>query len=129
MADHGVQHRSQGSSNQQLLHDSCTLSAGDLTLYPEQHRVTLNGDDVGLTPTEFKLLHTLMSAPGRVLTREYLLARLHADGSVVIDRVVDVHVGRLRQKVEKDPTQPRYIETIRGSGYRFTREGAAEVTR
>ena len=60
-----------------------------------------------------------MSAPGRVLTRD-VLARLYPQGeTVVIDRVVDVHIGKLRQKIETDPSAPRYILTVRGVGYKF----------
>ncbi|MDH5527642.1 MAG: response regulator transcription factor [Nitrospirota bacterium] len=92
---------------------------GDLTLMPEQHRLLRDSGDVTLTPSEFRLLATLMGAPGRVFTRDELLERLHTDGSVVIDRVVDVHVGRLRQKIETDPAHPDYLLTVRGTGYRF----------
>jgi DNA-binding response OmpR family regulator len=95
------------------------LTLDGLSLAPDKHRLTLNGREVPLTPSEFRLLETLMSAPGRVFTREELLARLHSRGEVVIDRVVDVHIGNLRQKIEDDPAHPRRIHTVRGVGYRF----------
>jgi DNA-binding response OmpR family regulator len=99
-------------SRQSLVHDG-------LSLEPDKHRVTVQGREIGLTPSEFRLLETLMGAPGRVFTREELLARLHQRGEVVVDRVVDVHIGKLRQKIEDDPAKPRYIHTVRGIGYRF----------
>ncbi len=100
--------------------DKRILSCGDLSLDLEKHRVTLQGKPVWLTPHEFKLLHTLMGAPGKVFTREELLAHLYPrDEAIVIDRVVDVHIGKLRQKVEKDPANPRYLLTVRGIGYQF----------
>ncbi len=95
------------------------LSRGALTLDAERHRVTLDGREVALTPSEFTLLHCLMAAPGRVFSRRQLLDRLHGDGGVVVDRVVDVHVGKLRRKIEADPAHPKYVETVRGVGYRF----------
>jgi DNA-binding response OmpR family regulator len=92
----------------------------DLVLDLEKHRVTLRGSPVLLTPHEFKLLETLMAAPGRVLTREELLDHLYPrHEAIVIGRVVDVHIGKLRQKIETDPSNPRYILTVRGIGYQF----------
>jgi DNA-binding response OmpR family regulator len=102
------------------------LSCEDLTLDTEKHQVTLVGRPVSLTPHEFKLLQTLMSAPGRVFSRNDLLAHLYPKhDAIVIDRVVDVHIGSLRQKLEKDPSHPRYLLTVRGIGYKFTEGGDA----
>ncbi len=96
------------------------LSFDALTLDLKKHKVTLEGRSVLLTPHEFKLLETLMADPGRVYAREELLARLYPrKEATVIDRVVDVHIGKLRQKIEKDPSNPRYILTVRGIGYQF----------
>ena len=100
------------------------LEHGGLRLDPASHKVTLDGEEVPLTPSEFTLLHALMGAPGRVLSRDELLGRLYAGGETVIDRVVDVHVGKLRQKIEADPACPRLIETVRGIGYRFAERSA-----
>jgi DNA-binding response OmpR family regulator len=60
-----------------------------------------------------------MVSPGRVFTRDELLEHLYPSGEAVIDRVVDVHIGKLRQKIEDDPSNPQYIQTVRGLGYRF----------
>jgi DNA-binding response OmpR family regulator len=96
------------------------LSFEELTLDLEKHKVTLEGRPILLTPHEFKLLQTLMAAPGKVFSREELLDRLYPrNEATVIDRVVDVHMGKLRQKIEKDPSHPRYILTVRGFGYQF----------
>jgi DNA-binding response OmpR family regulator len=96
------------------------LSFEELTLDLQKHKMTLEGRPVLLTPHEFKLLQTLMAAPGKVFAREKLLDRLYPrNEATVIDRVVDVHIGKLRQKIEKDPSNPRYILTVRGIGYQF----------
>jgi DNA-binding response OmpR family regulator len=96
------------------------LSFEELTLDLEKHKVTLEGRSVLLTPHEFKLLQTLMAAPGKVFAREELLDRLYPrHEATVIGRVVDVHIGKLRQKIEKNPSDPRYILTVRGIGYQF----------
>jgi len=96
------------------------LSFEELTLDLEKHKATLEGRPVLLTPHEFKLLQMLMAAPGKVFTREELLERLYPrNEATVIERVVDVHIGKLRQKIEKDLSNPRYILTVRGIGYQF----------
>ncbi len=101
-------------------HDADVLSRGDLVLDVEKRKVTLSGRPVKLTPHEFVLLKTLMSTPGKVFTRDELLSRLYPMGEVaVVDRVVDVHIGKLRQKIEKDSQHPRYVVTVKGVGYRF----------
>jgi len=95
------------------------LKAGGLVLDTHNHEVTVDNRRIVLTPSEFKLLRLLMNAPGRLFTREQLLDALYPLGEQVIDRVIDVHIGKLRQKLEKDPANPRYIQTIRGYGYRL----------
>jgi DNA-binding response OmpR family regulator len=100
--------------------DSKPLSSRNLVLDQEKRRVTLDGDPVLLTPHEFNLLLALMSSPGKVFTREDLLAHIYPRReAIVIDRVVDVHIGKLRRKIEKDPSDPKYILTVRGVGYQF----------
>jgi DNA-binding response OmpR family regulator len=100
--------------------DGRVLSCEGLVLDLEKHKVSLNGNPVLLTLHEFKILQTLMSSPGKVYTRDQLLAKLYPkQDTIVIDRVVDVHIGKLRQKIEKDPSSPRYILTVRGVGYQF----------
>ena len=95
------------------------LSHGGLVLDPVKCKVSLHGEEVNLTTSEYKLLQTLMSSPGRVFTREALLDRFYEHGETVIDRVIDVHVGKLRQKIEANPAKPQMIQTVRGFGYRF----------
>lgn len=96
------------------------LSHEGLEINTEKYELTLHGKPIPLTPHEFRLLQALMRAPGRVFTREELLGYLYPrHEAVVIDRVVDVHIGNLRQKIEKDPGSPRYILTVRGIGYKF----------
>lgn len=92
---------------------------GDLTVDTESHRVTLAGQPVELTAVEYKLLQTLIRAPGKVFSRDDLLEHIYPHGETVIDRVIDVHIGHLRQKLGDDPAEPHYIATVRGFGYRF----------
>lgn len=95
------------------------LRAGALVLDPGKHKATLDGRTVPLTPSEFKLLDKLMSSPGRVFSRDDLIAHLYMHDESVVDRVIDVHIGNLRQKIEKNPSRPAYVLTVRGVGYRF----------
>ena len=96
------------------------LRHGDLELDRDKRRLSLKGRPLEVTPHEYALLEALMGSPGRVFTRDELLGRLYPKGeAMVIERVVDVHVGKLRQKIEADSTSPRYILTARGLGYRF----------
>jgi len=96
------------------------LSHADVVLDLDQRRLSVSGRPVALTPHEFALLEALMSAPGRSFTRDELLDRIYPKGeAVVIDRVVDVHIGKLRQKIEPDPSAPSRILTVRGVGYRY----------
>lgn len=96
------------------------LHQGDIRLDLEKHRLEVRGQVVDLTHHEYLLLAALMRTPGKVFTREELLQRLYPRGeAVVIDRVVDVHIGKLRKKIEVDPSEPKVILTVRGVGYRF----------
>ena len=101
------------------------LRHGGLLLDPDRFKLLRDGVAVPLTPTEFKLLQALMRRPGRVFTRDELLAQLYPHGESVIDRVIDVHIGKLRHKIETDPANPRYIHTVHGVGYRFAEAGEA----
>lgn len=99
------------------------LSFEGLTLHPEKHKVLLHGEPLQLTHLEFKLLSTLMAAPGRAFSRDALLERIYPRGeAVVLDRTIDVHIRNLREKIEKNPAKPRYIKTVRGLGYQFADE-------
>jgi len=94
------------------------IRLGELTIDEERHEVSRRGEAVPLTAREFALLTALARHPGRVFTRLQLLEQVWED-EYYDDHVVDVHVGNLRKKLEDDPARPRYIETIRGVGYRF----------
>jgi len=97
---------------------------GDLVLDRERHEVRVRDRPVALTAVEFRLLATLLEADGRVLTRDQLLDAVYGqDESEILDRTVDVHIGRLRDKLGDDADAPRYVATVRGVGYR-----AAPVT-
>jgi DNA-binding response OmpR family regulator len=101
------------------------LRHGALMLDADKRIVIADGKTISLTPSEFTLLQTLMASPGRVYTRGDLLDRLYAGGESVVDRVVDVHIGKLRRKIEHRDAPPHYIETVHGIGYRFTDSQAA----
>jgi DNA-binding response OmpR family regulator len=101
------------------------LRAADIVLDRRRHRVEVAGREVALTPTEFELLATLMAAPSRVFERVQLLERLQGYGLEGVERTVDVHVRNLRAKIEPDPRQPRYVQTVFGVGYRFAASGPA----
>jgi DNA-binding response OmpR family regulator len=102
------------------------LKVGKLVLDNRKHEVTVDERPISLTPSEFKLLKLFMNAPGRLFSRERLLDTLYPQGEEVIDRVVDVHIGKLRQKLEKDPADPKFILTVRGFGYRLAQEDEQE---
>jgi DNA-binding response OmpR family regulator len=95
------------------------ISFSGLELDQNKLTVTRDGRPIALTSTEFKILQALMSSPGKAFSREELLDHCYRNGEAVIDRVIDVHVGKLRQKIEDDTAQPRFIQTVRGHGYRF----------
>lgn len=96
------------------------LRHADLTLDPARYEVRLGDDAVALTTVEFRLLQALLEADGRVLTRDRLLDLVYgADQADVLDRTIDVHVRRLRDKLGDDPDAPRYVATVRGVGYRL----------
>ena len=101
---------------------SQVFHAGPLTLDRTTHTVTVSERAVDLTPTEFSILETLMSTPGRVFTRGELLEAAQGIAFEAYERTVDAHVKNLRRKVEPDPARPRYILTVRGVGYRLTLE-------
>lgn len=92
---------------------------GDLELCPDEGLVELAGQRVSLTRTEFRLLCELASNPNRVISREQLLFRVWGYGYFGDGRLVDVHVRRLRMKIETDPSQPTHVLTIRGFGYKL----------
>lgn len=96
------------------------LSFGDLVLDLERFQVMRRGQVVDLTPIEFRLLRYLASNPGRPFTREHLIETLWGyESDIGSDRTVDVHMRHLRQKLEDDPANPRWLVTVRGIGYKF----------
>lgn len=105
--------------NSQEEADAQIISRGELRVDVTGFRVHVRGEETELTPKEFELLRVFVAHPGRVYSREELLERIWGyeyDGDT---RTVDVHVHHLRLKVERDPSNPEYIETLRGIGYRF----------
>lgn len=96
------------------------LVRGDLVIDPARHEARAGDRRLELTATEFRLLHHLASHPGRVFTRQQLIDRIHDDASIVVDRVIDVHIRALRKKLKETRD---CIETIRGVGYRFAIPG------
>lgn len=95
------------------------LLRGDLRIDLERFSVAIRGEYVELTPKEFELLRVLAAHPGKVYSRDELLERVWGYEYAGDTRTVDVHVRHLRQKVEQDPSNPEYIETLRGIGYRL----------
>jgi DNA-binding response OmpR family regulator len=95
------------------------LRVADITLDRAGRVVTVGDQAIDLTSSEFDLLATLMSAPGRSFTRLELLERLQGTTYEGYERTIDVHIHNLRAKIEADASDPRYIETVYGAGYRF----------
>jgi DNA-binding response OmpR family regulator len=97
------------------------LRLGDLEIDLEAHTVTRNSEQIDLTPTEFELLVTMAKQPGRAFRRLQLLEATQGTAYAGYERTIDAHVKNLRSKIEKDPKKPRYIETVFGVGYKFTK--------
>jgi DNA-binding response OmpR family regulator len=99
---------------------AATLRAGDIMLDRSGRLVQVAHQTVNLTPSEFDLLAALMAEPGRAFSRMELLDLLQGTGFEGYERTIDVHIRNLRTKIEPDPSQPRYIETVYGHGYRLS---------
>ena len=97
------------------------LEVGGVRLDPDQHLVTVDGRELSLPLKEFELLHLLLENAGRVLPRDTLIDRVWGHDYVGDTKTLDVHIKRLRGKIEPDPSAPTRITTIRGLGYKFTR--------
>ncbi len=102
--------------------ESDILRAGEIVVDRGAHRVKIGERPVDLTPSEFALLTTLMASPGRAFSRLDLLERVAGDAYEGYERSIDVHIRNLRTKIESDPSNPQYIQTVYGMGYRFATE-------
>lgn len=98
---------------------SPVLTFREITLYPQECRVTIRGNEVSLSPKEFRILELFMSNPRRVWSREQLIERVWGPDFMGDSKTVDVHIRWLREKLETNPSHPEYLLTVRGFGYRF----------
>jgi two-component system phosphate regulon response regulator PhoB len=103
--------------------ESHILTVNDLTIYEDEYRATLGGEDLGLTLTEFELLRYLVRHPRKAFTRQQLLETIWKDAMMVTERTVDAHIKNLREKLGDFA---RHIQTVRGVGYRFVEEEPEE---
>ncbi|GEN83244.1 DNA-binding response regulator [Sporosarcina luteola] len=105
--------RRTGQFCQRIVHDG-------LCIMPRKREVLLNGEDIMLTKYEFNLLHYFMQNPNIVLSREQLIRKIHPNmESSVLDRTIDAHIKKLREKIEEHPSKPIRVQTVRGMGYKF----------
>jgi two-component system response regulator RegX3 len=111
-----------GESSAEMSRDSIVV--GKIALDPDEHVVTIDGQLTNLPLKEFELLHILLANAGRVLPRETLIDRVWGSDYVGDTKTLDVHIKRLRSKIEDDPAMPTRIVTIRGLGYKFERTKA-----
>jgi two-component system alkaline phosphatase synthesis response regulator PhoP len=98
-----------------------TLRVGALVLDPDQHLLTIAGQSIELTRTEFTLLHVLMLSAGHTFTRDELLEKTMGYAYEGMGRTLDTHISNLRKKIEPDPGNPTYIQTVYGVGYRMSK--------
>lgn len=105
------------------IEESKTLMVGGLTIFEDEYRAELDGEDLGLTQTEFELLRYLVRHPRKAFTRQQLLETIWQDAMMVTERTVDAHIKNLREKLG---SFARHIQTVRGVGYRFVEEEPAE---
>ena len=104
--------------------ESKTLSVSGLTIYEDEYRATLEGQDLGLTLTEFELVRYLVRHPRKAFTRQQLLETIWKDAMMVTERTVDAHIKNLREKLGDFA---KHIQTVRGVGYRFVEEASDEA--
>jgi DNA-binding response OmpR family regulator len=107
------------SSPRQATGESSTIEAGEVLIDLARRTVEVGGRSVQLTYVEFELLRALAASPGRVYSRQQLLEALWGSADYRDPRTIDVHIRHLREKIERDPSEPEYIFTVRGVGYRF----------
>lgn len=104
---------------QPLMAAETILKYRDVAVYPQECRVTMKGEEINLSPKEFRILELFITHPRRVWSREQLLERIWGADFVGDSKTVDVHIRWLREKLESDPSHPEYLLTVRGFGYRF----------
>jgi phosphate regulon transcriptional regulator PhoB len=97
-----------------------TIQRGSLVIDPSAHSVVIGGREVALSALEFGLLHQLASHPGMVFSRDQLLDRVWGNDRSVTQRSVDVYIRRVREKIEPQPKEPKFVQTVHGVGYRFS---------
>ena len=117
------EHRNRVRLDQLLLNTGLVASRARARDAIQRGTVKVDGRTVDLTPSEFDMLAVLMSAPGRVFSRADLLERLQGGAYEGVERTIDVHIRNLRAKIEPDPADPRYVQTVFGVGYRFAADG------
>ena len=117
-----LRRRREGDGGVRVAHESGTIVAGPLTIDLARRRVSKNGQPIDLTALEFELLHVFADDPGIVFSRAQLLQRVWGYDYVGDERVVDVHIGLLRKKIEDDPSEPLLLKTVRGVGYKYDGE-------
>ena len=113
--------RSNWSGDTEAIDEGLLLEVGDVRVDTDRHEVTVRGDGVDLPLKEFDLLTLLIENAGRVLTRDVLIDRVWGSDYVGDTKTLDVHIKRLRSKIEPDPSRPERIVTIRGLGYKYAR--------
>jgi two-component system, OmpR family, response regulator RegX3 len=111
--------RRHGNGQETTTYDEDVLTAGPIRMDVDRHIVTVDGESIALPLKEFELLELLLRNAGRVLTRDQLITRVWGANYVGDTKTLDVHVKRLRSKIEPDPSAPRYLITVRGLGYKF----------
>ena len=98
------------------------ITIGDVSVNFVKHEATLKGEPLGLTEIEFKLLGVLIKEPGRVFSRAEMIDKALGYGFEGFDRTIDVHILNIRRKMEPDPSNPVYIKTVYGAGYKLSEE-------
>jgi DNA-binding response OmpR family regulator len=114
------------TNNQDTEPLSDRIAIGDLIIEPKKHRVKLEGKSLELTAKEFDLLVLFAGQPGRTFTRQELLDNIWGYQFSGYDHTVNTHINRLRSKIEEDPSEPKYLKTVWGVGYRFVEEEELE---
>ena len=104
-------------TQEQILIEDAEITVKDLVIKPQTRSASLNGETLHLTPIEFDLLHYLASAKDKILTRDQLLDEIAGRNFEVYDRSIDVHISSLRRKLGDDPKDPKFIKTVRATGY------------